>query len=69
MTNWTARLKSPYGSWRLEDGHGSILTIPNGIVGTKLADGTFSCFQGRVILDVPKHWLEAVVHGEQGDEK
>lgn len=60
MTDWTARLKAPYGHWRLEDDHGSVLNVMNGIIGTIQADGTFSCFQGKVILDVPRHWLERI---------
>lgn len=55
-----ARLNSPYGYWRLVDSEGSVLTIPNGVVGYVQQDGTLLCFHGNVALHVPVHWLAPI---------
>lgn len=59
------KLNSPYGCWRLEDSTGSVLTIPNGIVGREREDGLVAFFDGRVLLRVPTHWREPVALPEQ----
>lgn len=51
---------SPYGYWRMEDEHGSILTLPNGLIGWELADGKVSFFNGRILAQVPAHWRKDV---------
>lgn len=63
------RLNSPYGCWRLEDGDGSVLIIPNGIVGDERIEGGVSFFQGRAILNVPMHWREPVADGEHAPKQ
>lgn len=52
----TIQLDCPYGSWRLEDGSGCVLTIPNGIIGVERPDGMVAFFDGRVSLRVPMQW-------------
>ncbi len=63
------RLKSPHGYWRVEDGDGSVVTIPNGIRGLRTFEDKFSCFDGRMVLDIPRHWMEPIDQQKAGKPK